>query len=576
MLYKELVDVYEQLEQTSSKLKKTDILARFFSTVPKDEIKILVNLACGNVFPPYSELELGVATQLMIRAIARATGFDTKEIEREFARIGDLGLVAERCIKSKKQVSLFTKPLTTQTVYDTCEKIARETGEKSQARKLDLLTSLLHFASPKEARYIVRTVIGELRTGVAEGIVRDALVECFLTKPEMSKEERERATEIVENAYNILCDFGEVAEIAMERGIEGLKHVKIKVGRPIKVMLAEKAKNIEDAMKTLGGRVAIEIKYDGMRAQIHKSGDKIWIYTRRLEHVTKQFPDLVEYARKNLKCKECVVEGEVWAVSKKDFSPLPFQVLSQRIHRKYKIEKMVEEIPVQINLFDIMYLDGKMVIDLPLKERRKLLERIVNEVPHRFKLATQLVTSDVKEAEKFYQQALELKQEGVMVKNLESKYIFGRRVGGWLKVKPTAETLDLVIVGATWGTGKRAGWLGSFILACRDEATGEFLECGMLGTGIKEKKTSPEDVTFEELTEMLKPYIEFQRGSEVRIRPKIVVSVDYQEIQRSPNYKSGFALRFPRFIAIRFDKNPEDADTLSRLEYLYKLQSRSK
>jgi DNA ligase-1 len=281
-------------------------------------------------------------------------------------------------------------------VYETFLKIAQESGEKSQSRKLDLLTSLLHFASPKEARYIVRTVIGELRTGVAEGIIRDAIAKGFLIKPEMNKEEREKIIDLVDNAYNILCDFGEVAEIAEDEGINGLKKVKIIVGRPIKVMLAEKAKNIEDAMKTLGGKVAIEIKYDGMRAQIHKKDNKVWVYTRRLENVTKQFPDLVKYAKENLKCNDCVVEGEVWAVSKKDFSPLPFQVLSQRIHRKYNIEKMAKEIPIQINLFDIMYLNGKMVIDLPLKQRRKLLERILNEIPHKFKLATQIITSDIR------------------------------------------------------------------------------------------------------------------------------------------------------------------------------------
>ncbi len=564
MLYKDLVELYEKLEATSAKLEKTSILAEFLKRVPEEEIDIVVNFASGYIFPPYSELELGVATQLMIRAISKTTGFSQKEVEDLFAELGDLGLVVERLIQRKKQTSLFTKPLTVEDVHESAIKVATASGEGSQERKLEQISRLLHFASPKEARYIIRTFLGELRIGVAEGIVRDAIAKAFLA-------DVEGGVEAVEYAYNILCDFGEVAKIAKREGVDGLREVKIVVGRPVKVMLAEKAENLEEALKTLGGKVAIEFKYDGMRAQIHKKGDKIWVFTRRLENVTKQFPDLVDLAKKNLKCKECVVEGEVWAISKEDGSPLPFQVLSQRIHRKYEIERMVREIPIQVNLFDVLYLDGKMTIDLPFKKRRKILESIVNVTEH-FRLALQLITDRIEEAQEFYTKALKLRQEGVMVKNLEAPYIFGRRVGGWLKVKPTLETLDLVIVGATWGTGKRAGWLGSFILACRDPDTGEFLECGMLGTGIKEKKSSPEDVTFEELTELLKPYIEQQKGTQVKIKPKIVVSVDYQEIQRSPNYASGFALRFPRFIAIRYDKSPEEADTIERVKYLYELQ----
>ena len=566
MLYKDLVELYEELESTSGKLEKTSILAQFLRRVPEEEIDIVVNFASGYIFPPYSELELGVATQLMIRAISKTTGFPQKEVEDLFAELGDLGMVAEKLTQRKKQASLFAKPLTVGDVYEGAMKIATASGEGSQERKLEQISRLLHFASPKEARYLVRTLLGELRVGVAEGIVRDAIAKAFLG-------DTGEAVDAVEYAYNILCDFGEVAKIAKREGIKGLRSVKIVVGRPVKVMLAEKAESIEEALKSLGGKVAIEFKYDGMRAQIHKKGDKVWVFTRRLENVTKQFPDLVELARGNLKCEECVVEGEVWAISREDGSPLPFQVLSQRIHRKYEIEKMVEEIPIQVNLFDVLYLDGRMTIDLPFRERRKILESIVNAT-EQFRLALQLITDDVEEAREFYTKALKLRQEGVMVKNLDAPYIFGRRVGGWLKVKPTLETLDLVIVGATWGTGKRAGWLGSFILACRDPDTGEFLECGMLGTGIKEKKSSPEDVTFEELTELLKPYIEQERGTEVRIKPKVVVSVDYQEIQRSPNYASGFALRFPRFIAIRFDKSPEEADTIERIRYLYELQRR--
>jgi DNA ligase-1 len=450
-------------------------------------------------------------------------------------------------------------------VFDNLQKLALITGVGSQERKLNLIAELLVSARPKEARYIVRTVLGELRIGVAEGIIRDAIVNTFLFKKGMSKEEKAKLTEAVDYAWNVLSDFGEIAKIAKEKGLEGLKKVKIQLGRPTQIMLAEKAENIEEVIKDFG-KVAVEFKYDGMRAAIHKQNNKIWIFTRRLEDVTKQFPDLVELARKNLKARECIVEGEVWGIDKKTGSPIPFQNLSQRIHRKYDIEKMVEEIPIQVNLFDITYLDGKMLLHMPFKERRKILEKIVKEVPGKFKLADQLVTDDIKRAEEFYKKALELKQEGVMLKVLDSSYVFGRHVGGWYKIKPIMETLDLVIIGAEWGTGKRARWLSSFILACRDPDTGKFLSCGMMGTGLTEEQ-------FEQMTNTLKPLITEEKGRSVKIKPKIVVEVAYQEIQKSPHYESGFALRFPRLIRDRTgDKGPEEVDTIERVEELFKSQ----
>jgi intein/homing endonuclease len=301
--------------------------------------------------------------------------------------------------------------------------------------------------------------------------------------------------------------------------------------------------------------------------QIHKKGEKIWLFTRRLEEVTQQFPDVVELCRKGLNAEECVVEGEVLGIDAKTGYPLPFQVLSQRIHRKYDIEKMVEEIPVQVNLFDVVYVNGEMLLDKTLLERRKVLEKIVREIPGKFQLAKQIITDDIKKLEEFYHEALNAKQEGIFLKVLDSKYIFGRHVGGWYKIKPIMETLDLVIVGAEWGTGARAKWLSSYVLACRDPDTGKFLPCGMMGTGLTEEQ-------FESMTEVLKELIISQKGREVKIKPKIVVEVGYQEIQKSPNYESGFALRFPRLIRIRDDKSPDEADTIERVKNLFESQAR--
>jgi DNA ligase-1 len=567
MKYSELVEVYEKLEKTSSKLAKTDILAEFFKNTPKEDLDKVVLLIQGIVFPKYMGYELGVALQMMIKGIARASGFSQEKVEEMFKKTGDLGLTAEECIKAKKQASLIRKDLTVESVFKNLQSLAFLAGEGSQDKKLSLIAELLTFSKPNEAKYIVRTILGDLRVGVAEGIIRDAIAKAFLP-------DGEESIEVLDYALNIYPNYGEIAVIAKEKGLKGLKQVKLKLGEPIQVMLGEKAESIKEVVDEFG-KVAAEYKYDGMRAQIHKDGDKIWVYTRRLENVTRQFPDVVDVCKKHLKPKQCIVEGEVIGVDK-NMSPLPFQVLSQRIQRKYDIEKMVEEIPVVINLFDVVFVDGEMLFDKPFIERRKILESIVIEKPGKIVLAKQIISDDVKELEKFYKEALEAKQEGLFLKVLNSKYIFGRHVGGWYKIKPTMETLDLAIIGATWGTGKRAGWLGSFILACRDEKTGKFLECGMLGTGVKEKKTSPTDITFEELTEMLKPLIISEKGSSVRFRPKIVISVDYQEIQLSPNYESGFALRFPRFVALRHDKGPEDVDTLERIKYLYELQKKSK
>ncbi len=565
MDYSILAETYEELESVTSKIKKTQILSELLKKTPPELLPKVVLLVNGKVFPSYSQYELGVATQLMIRAIAKSTGISQKEVEEIFKKRGDLGLTAEELVKKKKQVTLFKKKLTVEKVFENLQKIAFETGEGSQERKLNLIVELLVSSQPKEAKYVVRTVLEELRVGVAEGIIRDAIVEAFLLK---GKEERkEELTQLVEYAWNILSDYGEVAKIAKEEGEEGLKKVKVKIGRPIQVMLGLAAKNIEEVVKEFG-KVIAEWKYDGMRALIQKKNSQIWIFTRRQEDVTKQFPEIVKLARECLDAKECIVEGEVIGIDKKTGTPLPFQVLSQRIHRKYDIEKMVEEIPVQVNLFDLVYLDGEMLFEKSLKERREMLEKIVKVVPGKFQLSKMIFTDDVKELEKFYEDALKNKQEGLMLKVPSAKYVFGRHVGTMYKIKPIMETLDLVIIGAEWGTGIRSNWLSSYILACRDEDTGKFLTCGMMGTGLTEEQ-------FQQMTEMLKPLIIKEEGRTVWTKPKIVVEVAYQEIQKSPNYESGYALRFPRLVKLREDKGPEEADTLERVKELYKTQGRA-
>jgi len=560
MDYSKLAGMYERLENTPSKHGKRDILAKMLKEAKGDELEKIVLLATGRVFPTQSTEELGIAQGIMKRVIAKATGHSENVITRKFRETGDLGIVAEILVESKTQKTLMKKKLTVEKVFESLKKLPETTGTGSQERKLSIIAELLTSAKPKEAKYIVRTAIGTLRIGVAEGIVRDAVAKAF-----------DVDAKNVEHAWNMMPNYGKIVKIAKTKGDEGLMNIKLQVGTSIQVVLAEKAPDLKTAIEKFG-EVAIETKYDGARVQIHKYNNTIKIFTRRLEDVTKQFPDIVELTKKSVspQTKTCILDGEMIAVDKQNGQPLPFQKLSQRIRRKYDIEKMIEDVPVQVYLFDVLYVNGESYLDKPFKERRNELETIIQPFKGKFVLSRQIVTKDLNKAQKFYEDSLEEGQEGVIVKNLQSKYQPGRRVGYWLKVKPIMEPLDLVIVGAEWGTGKRANWLSSFTLACRDQNKDDFLVCGMMGTGLT-------DDQFKEMTERLKPLVIEEDGRRVTIKPKIVFEIGYEEIQRSSKYKSGYALRFPRMIRDRSEeKSAKDADTIVRMKNLYEMQRKIK
>jgi len=556
MKYSILAKTYEELEKESGKLKKVDILSNLLSKTPAELLPKIVILASGKVFPAYSELKTGVATKMMIKAISKATGISLNEIVKGFKQSGDLGLVAEGCVKSKKQKVFFKKTLTIQLVFDNVQGLAILTGAGSQEKKLNLIAELLVSSEPVEARYIVRTILETMRIGVAEGIVRDSIAKAFNID-----------AEAVENAWFLRSDYGEIAKIAKEKGEAGLKKVKIELGKPIVIMLGEKAPTLREALEKYE-HSTLEYKYDGMRVQIHKKNDKFWIFTRRLENVTNQFPDLLKFAKEGIKVKNCIIEGEAIGFDPKTGNPVPFQHLSRRVQRKYDIDIMVKKIPVRIYLFDIVYLNGKSLFNESYSERRKKLKKSIKIIPNKFELSQSLITKDLKKAEKFYKASLKEKQEGLMVKNLDAKYRPGRRVGYWLKVKPIMETLELVIVGAEWGRGKRSNWLSSFTLACRDPDTGQFLPVGKLGTGFTDEQ-------FQEFTKKLKSLITSEKGIELKIKPDLLVEVAYEEIQKSPKYGSGYALRFPRLQKIREDRRPEDCDTIDRVIELFKSQGKA-
>jgi len=564
MDYSELAETYDNLENTSSRLKKTGIVSDLLKKTESQLLPKLTLLLEGTVFPAWSDKEIGIASKSMAKILSSATGFSSKQVSDMFKKSGDYGLVAESAVEKKKQNTLFKKSLKVTDVFETLQKLASVEGKGSQERKFRLVTELISSAKPKEAKYIVRTVLGDLRIGVAQGILRDAIAKAFF-----SDKDPKEAVKAVEWAWFIRPDYGEIAAVAKDKGIAGLEKISLEPGKPYNVLLAERSPGLEEALKKFD-KPALEFKYDGARVMIHKKDSEVWLFTRRLENITKQFPDLVELARKCIKPGSCIVEGEVLAKNKKTGKPMPFQRLSQRIKRKYDIEKMLKEIPIEVNLFDIVYLNGKELFEESLKSRREKLEKAIKPAKHKFQLAKQLVTGDLQEAEKFYKEALDASQEGLIVKNLDAKYHPGRRVGYWLKVKPVMENLDLVITGAKWGTGKRAGWLGSFILSCKDGDN--YRECGMLGTGIKEKSVKRGDITFKKLSDMLKPHITERKSGGVDIKPKIIIEVSYEEIQKSPNYSSGFALRFPRFVSLREDKSLSEVDPIDKLKRLYDMQ----
>ncbi|WP_297518928.1 ATP-dependent DNA ligase [Thermococcus sp.] len=556
MRYSELADLYRRLEKTTLKTLKTKFVADFLKRTPDELLEIVPYLILGKVFPDWDERELGVGEKLLIKAVSMATGVPEKEIENSVKDTGDLGESVALAIKRKKQRSFFSQPLTVKRVYDTFIRIAEASGEGSQDRKMKYLANLFMDAGPEEGKYLARTVLGTMRTGVAEGILRDAIAEAFKVRPEL-----------VERAYMLTSDFGYVAKVAKLEGNEGLSRVSVQIGKPIRPMLAQNAASVKDALVEMGGKAAFEIKYDGARVQVHRDGDDVVIYSRRLENVTKSIPEIVEAVKESLRAGRVIVEGELVAVGEGG-RPRPFQYVLRRFRRKYNIDEMIEKIPLELNLFDIMYADGEALINTPFSERRKRLEETVKE-SEKIKLAVQLVTSSADEAQEFYEKALELGHEGVMAKRLDSIYEPGNRGKKWLKVKPTMEDLDLVIIGAEWGEGRRAHLLGSFLVAAFDPHSGEFVPVGKVGSGFT-------DEDLAEFTKMLKPLIVKEEGKYVEIEPKVVIEVTYQEIQKSPKYRSGFALRFPRYVALREDKSPEEADTIERIAQLYELQERFK
>lgn len=556
MEYGRLVTVYDRLDETPSTLEKTEILSDTFAGAG-ELLPELTQLVRGRLFASWEPDELGVSSSLTLQAIVDATGVDDDQVESWWRETGDLGNAAAKAVENRPQTTLVSNTLTVSGVYETLRGLAEYEGSGSQQQRTTSIADVLADSDPDEARYIVRTLVGAMRVGVGEGTVRDALASAFL-------DGSDDAIRAVERAYEVTNDFGVVAETVRERGREGLDDLGIELFRPVKAMLAQKANSVTDALETIE-QPLVEYKYDGMRTQIHVDGDDVRVFTRRLEDVTTQFPDVVAGVRNETTARDAIIEAEVVAYDPETGSPVSFQELSKRIKRKNDIEEMVAEYPVTVRVFDLLYHDGNELVDAPLSGRVDQLDHLVDSDRETVRRAEYCWPESVDDAEAFYRDALDAGQEGLMVKNPEAAYQPGSRVGYMLKVKPTMEPLDLVIVQAKWSEGRKSDWLGRLRLACWDDEREQLREVGRMFSGLT-------DAELEEITAKLEPLIESVDGRTAELRPEVVIEVEYEEIQESTTYDSGYALRFPRFGGFRDDLSPERADRFDRVERLYQDQ----
>lgn len=556
-----LVDAFEELDETQSTLEKTRILSDLFAEANDADLEKLVTMVRGKVFASWESKELGVSTSLTREAISKSTGIQEPTIEDWWRETGDLGNAAAKAVANKTQQTLLTQQLDVETVYTQLRELAEYEGEGSQQKRVDAIANLLTSANQREARFIVRIIVGAMRVGVGKGLIRDALADGLL-------DGSEQAIQAVERGYEVTNDYRVVATTARDEGIEGLESLSVQLFRPIKPMLAQQSEGLEDALSTIRddhGEPVLDVKYDGIRAKIHALDDEIRVFTRRLEEISTQFPDIVSAVDELVSAESFIMEAEVVGYDPETGNQVPFQELSRRIKRKYDIEEMAEEIPVTVYAFDLLYLNGESLLETPLRTRLEKLSGILSTEDQRLERAEWSENTDVEAATEFYESALADGHEGIMVKNLDAAYQPGSRVGYQLKVKPTMEPLDLVVTRAKWSEGRKSDFLGRPYLGCYDQETDEFLEVGRMHSGFTDEQLAG-------ITERLEPHITEVDGREAKLNPEVVIQVEYEEIQESPKYGSGFALRFPRFEGFRDDLAPTDADTIEKVTELYHSQ----
>ena len=581
MKFSIISDALQKMEETSKRLELTDILVKLIKEIPDDVISKTIYLIQGKLRPNFEGVELGIAEKLVMRAMSKSSGIPLKNIEQDYNKGGDLGQTAENILREKIQTTFTSETITLEKVYETLFKIAKLEGKGSQEMKMRYVSSMLNDATPQEAKFILKILLGTLRLGIAENTVMDALAIAFTGK----KENRE----VIENAYNVSSDLGKVAEVLSVDGIEQIKRFQIKLFSPIRPMLADRIKSEEDTVKKFQEEFAAEFKLDGERAQIHKQKDRIMIFSRSLENITSYYPDIVEKISERIVAENVILEAEVVAMNSNSGDFLPFQELMHR-RRKYEIEDAVTKYPITVNFFDILFSDEKNCMDMKYLERRKLLEKIIKQDNFARLIPMSIIESEEQILE-VLENSINSGCEGLMLKHLDSTYRAGIRGSNWLKLKreyqnELGDSLDLVVVGAFFGKGRRTGKYGTLLLATYNDEEDTFPSICKVGTGFT-------DESLDQLYQILSPKVTLKKNprivsemeADVWFEPELVIEIVASEITQSPIHKTaldkikenaGLALRFPKFTGkIRTEKNSEDASTDEEVIALFKVQKKT-
>jgi DNA ligase-1 len=543
-----LAQLGERLEETKKRRELAALLAEFLATLDPDEIPPVVRLIIGQVFAEWDGRALNMSGRAVSSVIDELVDATEEQRSAIYAEAVDPGEATRMLFERARKEPPAGPRLALLEVFHTLEEIAETAGKGSRARKAGLLEEMLSRASPVEAKYLVKVIYGEVRHGVSEGIMLDGIAKAAGVKATM-----------VRRANQLWGDLGEVALTALSQGADGLSQASLRIFRPVKPMLAQTSEDMSGVFETLDGRVALEYKLDGARVQIHRRGDEVRIYSRQLSDVTASLPDVVDEVRRDMAAEEAIVEGEALAVDAAG-RPLPFQHLMRRFRRVHDVAAMVDEIPVRLFLFEALSVAGHSLVDESNEERWSALEHAAGDLS----LVRRLVPATIEQGEAFAEEAHKDGHEGVMAKDLQSAYSPGVRGKSWLKLKHVI-SLDLVIVAADWGYGRRHGWLSNYHLAARDQASGEYLVVGKTFKGLT-------DAEFQGMTQRLLAIERSRKGATVHVEPAVVVEVLFNELQESSQYKSRLALRFARISRLREDKAPGQADTLQTLRQLYEEQ----
>ena len=568
----------ENMEGTTKRLELTDFLVDLFKETSQDLLPKIVYLIQSKIRPDFEGIELGMAEKLAIRSLSKSSGTPVKKIQEIYQNDGDLGHSAEKILQLKKQTTFVNEPITLERVYDTFFKIAKTEGKGSQDMKIKYISSLLNDAMPIDGKFILKILLGTLRLGVADNTIIDALTIAFTG----SKEKRHQ----VEDAYNVSSDLGKVAQVISEEGINGVEKFQISIFNPVRPMLADRVKSESEALEKMGEKFAAEYKLDGERVQVHLKNKQVILFSRRLENITKFYPDIVENISKSLKTREAILEAEAVAVNENTGEFLPFQELMHR-RRKYNLERAVSEIPITLNFFDVLYFDGKNCLGLSYEERRKNLEEIVVEDKFAKLVPMVTVTTD-DQIEDFLENSINSGCEGLMLKSLEGQYRAGMRGSNWLKLKreyrnELGDSLDLVVIGAFFGRGRRTGRYGTLLVATYNDENDTFSSICKVGTGFTDENLDQlYQILSNKVTLKKNQKINSEMESDVWFDPELVIEVVASEITLSPIHKtatniirkgSGLALRFPKFTGkIRLEKSAEDASTDREIVALYQGQ----